>query len=175
MALIQCKECKQQVSSKAEACPHCGAKMPKKTSLFTWIVAGIIAVAFIRIFTAGNSLEPAKKEIAETPKTSATPTKRDLQLQAGGAGALTLKRASKDPDTFELKTAVVKPDGATCYSYRAKNGFGAMLAGAAILTVAGKILVEEKDGNAFVSAWNKSCTKDGGDDITEYLRRNGLI
>jgi RNA polymerase subunit RPABC4/transcription elongation factor Spt4 len=46
MALVKCKECNEEVSTKAKTCPKCGAKAPKKTSLFTWLVL-IIIVVFI--------------------------------------------------------------------------------------------------------------------------------
>jgi len=64
MALIKCKGCNEQVSDKAEACPHCGApvkggtaKKPKKwherTSVTLCVAAGLIVVAigFIHIIT----------------------------------------------------------------------------------------------------------------------------
>jgi len=38
MALVKCKECGEEVSTKAKTCPKCGAKAPRKTSLFTWLV-----------------------------------------------------------------------------------------------------------------------------------------
>ena len=38
MALVKCKECGEEVSNKAKACPKCGAQAPKKTSLFTWFI-----------------------------------------------------------------------------------------------------------------------------------------
>lgn len=39
MALKQCKECGEQVSTKAMSCPHCGAVLKRKTGCFTWLVA----------------------------------------------------------------------------------------------------------------------------------------
>lgn len=42
MALVKCKECGEQVSTKAKTCPNCGAKAPKKTSLVTWFILGLI-------------------------------------------------------------------------------------------------------------------------------------
>lgn len=38
MALVNCKECGGQVSTKAAVCPKCGAKAPKRTSPFTWVL-----------------------------------------------------------------------------------------------------------------------------------------
>ncbi|WP_417522269.1 zinc ribbon domain-containing protein [Marinobacter sp.] len=49
MALVKCKECGSEVSSKAKACPKCGAKAPKKTSLFTWFVLVVIVVSAFNI------------------------------------------------------------------------------------------------------------------------------
>ncbi len=45
MALVKCKECGEEVSTKAKTCPKCGAKAPKKTSLFTWLV--LLFIGFV--------------------------------------------------------------------------------------------------------------------------------
>jgi hypothetical protein len=37
MALVKCRECQNEISKSAKACPSCGAK-PRRTSLFTWLV-----------------------------------------------------------------------------------------------------------------------------------------
>jgi len=42
MAIVKCKECGKNLSNKAASCPHCGAKMPRKTSLLTWLVLAFI-------------------------------------------------------------------------------------------------------------------------------------
>lgn len=60
MALIKCKECGNEISSKASSCPKCGAPAPKKTSLFTWIIAGFFAlVVFAAIIPINTSSPPA--------------------------------------------------------------------------------------------------------------------
>ena len=52
MALIKCKECNEQVSSKAAACPNCGLpakkrkKWHEKTSVTLCVAAGLIIVGF---------------------------------------------------------------------------------------------------------------------------------
>ena len=53
MALIKCRECGSQVSSKAEACPKCGVKMKKKTGCGTMVVALLLAPF---VFVAVNSV-----------------------------------------------------------------------------------------------------------------------
>ena len=67
MALIKCKECNEQVSDKAQTCPHCGApvkagvKKPKKwherTSVTLCVAAGLIIVGFgfIHVITGVTS------------------------------------------------------------------------------------------------------------------------
>lgn len=47
MALIECKECKNQVSDTAKVCPSCGKKMPKKLSVIHWI--GIVLLGMITL------------------------------------------------------------------------------------------------------------------------------
>ena len=47
MSLIKCKECGKQISNKAESCPSCGAKLPKKTSIVTWVLISSIAIYFV--------------------------------------------------------------------------------------------------------------------------------
>lgn len=44
MALVKCKECGEQISTKAKSCPKCGANQPKKTSAVTWIFLSIFVV-----------------------------------------------------------------------------------------------------------------------------------
>jgi hypothetical protein len=116
-----------------------------------------------------TAAEAARKE-AEKAKALADKKRRDTQLQIAGASALMLKRAMKDPEAFELKSLLVMPNGTACYEYRAKNSFGAILPSSAVLTSAGKMLLQERDGNAFVSAWNKNCTVSGGDEIAPLVK-----
>jgi hypothetical protein len=101
--------------------------------------------------------------------------RRDAQLQFAALGAAELKKGSKDPDTFELKSAYVSPSGTACYEFRAVNSFGAKLKGEAVLTPNGKILLNERDGNRFVHVWNSDCTKPGGDEIAPYLASVGAL
>lgn len=61
MGLIKCKECKEEISSKAKLCPKCGAPTPKKTSLFTWIVVIIFIAIYISISSNNESTEKEYK------------------------------------------------------------------------------------------------------------------
>lgn len=59
MSMIKCGECKQDISDKAEKCPHCGAPVKKKTSLLTWIVAGVVGIVVISAFSGKPSDTPS--------------------------------------------------------------------------------------------------------------------
>lgn len=61
MALIECHECKREISDAAKACPHCGAKKPKSRALLYAIIG--IPVIF---FTWAMVREPGAEEVAMT-------------------------------------------------------------------------------------------------------------
>lgn len=54
MSLMACKECKAQISDKAEKCPQCGAKVKKPTSLIKVFIVGALL-----IWVARSVLDPA--------------------------------------------------------------------------------------------------------------------
>ncbi|MDD2765304.1 MAG: zinc ribbon domain-containing protein [Opitutaceae bacterium] len=189
MALIKCSECSHDVSTEAKICPNCGAKVKykKPTSRTTWLLGGLFAAAIIGGVTSSNSTHESRqtaaaaeaaREAAMSPEQkaqkAAAKAKHDAQIQQAAAGALALKRGMKDPTAFELTSLVLKTDGSACYDYRAKNTFGAILPSSAVVTSKGKLLLQERDKNAFVKAWNDACTKDGGDDLTVLVKRTIL-
>jgi len=63
MALVTCKECGAQVSNSAKACPACGAPPPKRTSTFTWIVAGFLVFMIGRVALDGSADPPASPTV----------------------------------------------------------------------------------------------------------------
>jgi hypothetical protein len=109
----------------------------------------------------------AAKETAKAEETA--------RLTRAAGGAALLKNSMKDPEAFSLTSLVVFPSGAACYEYRAKNGFGAIFPGSAVLSSKGKMLVHETDGNAFVRTWNKECTPAGGQDIVDMVKQLGIV
>ncbi|MFW6341374.1 MAG: hypothetical protein ACOC0Q_10935 [Wenzhouxiangella sp.] len=46
MALVKCKECKKEVSNKAETCPHCGAAVKEEvsTAVGCLVVVGLVGL-----------------------------------------------------------------------------------------------------------------------------------
>src|SRR5690554_8166700 len=61
MALKNCKECGEKVSTKAKTCPKCGAKAPKKTSFLTWAVLVLIVFVVIGVMRQEASLTPEER------------------------------------------------------------------------------------------------------------------
>jgi hypothetical protein len=67
MALAPCTDCGYSISSKAAACPQCGAR-PARTSRWIWILGGIVAavvILFLAGLAVGKSPE-AQERIAAT-------------------------------------------------------------------------------------------------------------
>lgn len=72
MALTKCKECGEEISTKAESCPKCGAKAPKKTSLFTWLILiFIILVIFSAIKVPSTSVSKSNSQSSTSQPSSA--------------------------------------------------------------------------------------------------------
>lgn len=78
MAIINCKECGTEVSSKAETCPKCGARVARKpmgcgTLIGVIFLGGIIISAFSSIFSSGsiNDTTSATKSTPSSPATKA--------------------------------------------------------------------------------------------------------
>ena len=57
MALLTCKECEAQVSSKATSCPKCGAPIKQQISGFGCLVALLLAVVIFLITAAISDLD----------------------------------------------------------------------------------------------------------------------
>lgn len=77
MALIKCKECGNQLSSKAKACPGCGAKPAKGVGVLGWIFVIVIVLPLAWNFGTGMG-KPAPGSAASsatTPAKQSTPAK----------------------------------------------------------------------------------------------------
>ncbi len=112
-----------------------------------------------------------QKAVAEKKRQDEVKSKRSEQIANAGNALVALRQAMKSPEAFELKSLIVKDSGAACYDYRAINSFGAKLKGNAVMIPSGRMYVHEGDDSGFVAAWNKYCTKSGGEDVTDLVRR----
>jgi hypothetical protein len=74
MALIECKECHKQVSDSAKTCPHCGAKVPRRSVIKLLIIGlAILILTGIIIGSVGQNAIPTRP-LTESPNA----TKRDV-------------------------------------------------------------------------------------------------
>lgn len=175
MALVKCSECGKDISTSAKACPNCGAKLKRPGSgLLKLLGWGIVIVLFFAALPAlfiDSPGPPTPEKTAQKRQPSSEEKKRTAQLQLAGLGALTLKKTAKDPESFRLQSAFVKPNGVACFEFRGKNSFGADIPGQAVMLQSGNVYTNNSEDNTrFAAAWNGDCTKAGGDDIAPMLR-----
>jgi hypothetical protein len=116
MALVKCRECKREISSKAHKCPNCGAK-PKNT-----VAIGCVGVMGLLVF-----IIIIASIFGSDPKTAVTENE-SASFMCGEF----IKRRLRDPDSAEfvsepvLTPAVRNPEGSyiALLTVRAANGFG---------------------------------------------------
>lgn len=152
MAMTKCKECGKEISTKAGACPNCGAKVKKQVGILGIIFSLIVGGAIFSGVTASK-----KEEIAQANKSpqqiAAEKAKKDADLHryaVAVAAAKSIKGAMRDPDSLKFDSMRVSEDGKTvCAEYRAKNGFGGMNK---------EFVTFVKDiGHRDAATWNKNC------------------
>jgi hypothetical protein len=74
MALIKCKECGNEVSDTAKACPHCGANVPKSSG-YVAIIVIVIAGFFLLVTcsdksknTSSTALSSSGNRLSKSPE-----------------------------------------------------------------------------------------------------------
>ena len=139
-----------------------------------YVVAGILLVLAWLVIPTGSLVdsevqEPSKKLVPNEPDEKEK-LARTLSFQRAVFGARVLKESMRDPDSFNLETAiVVEGTGAVCYEYRAKNGFGGTNYGRAVISADGsKFLTNTMEG--FALWWNAECANKKGVDSAAALR-----
>ena len=139
MALINCPECKKEISDKAKSCPNCGYELtPKRVSekeilkkkggsgCGTWvIIAGVIIFILYLIGSSGDDNSSSSSSSGSTNKFLAYNYAEDF-----------VKKKLKSPGTAEFPGTFEKADhitelGANKYKIvswvDSQNGFGATL------------------------------------------------
>jgi hypothetical protein len=155
MALVECKECKTQISSEAKACPKCGAAPPKPTSRLTILIAGLFLFFILKSIFGVNSSGPSTAQSKPAP--SAADVKKEADFQQVVNAARWVKKSVKNPKSFELEYAGYTDGGTVCIKYRATNSFNAIVPGVYVMsnTVSGDT----------AALWNKHCS---GHPITDF-------
>lgn len=104
MALVKCKECGEDVSTKAKSCPKCGAKAPKKTSLFTWFV--LVFIIFV-VYAANQA--PSTSSKPKSTSISTTPQKSEVVKKAAPPKPSWVTSTSKDEMTGKFSAYAHSP------------------------------------------------------------------
>lgn len=124
MALIECSECRKQISDKAAACPHCGAPVAsvpssaststpttstqpskKKTHPANWVVLALIVAAALWYFPKAQrdaNLPPMPIDVRFRP--ALTGPGLVLQVTNTSTRHLTLVVSLKNPSTNQEKS-----------------------------------------------------------------------
>jgi len=77
MAMKKCKECGNEVSTKAESCPKCGAVLKKKTGCLGYIGAGILILFVLGVI--GSLMEDDSNRTTSNSKQSSVTSKSKAQ------------------------------------------------------------------------------------------------
>lgn len=125
VALKNCKECGKEISTKAEACPHCGAKKPKPYKPSGCLTVIVLAAIVLVASNIMESLNPRPVNVASTKPVF-------TESSAIGACRNFIEQSLHDPDSAEFspsnEAGVEKHTGGVWVvlrSVRAKNAFNA--------------------------------------------------
>lgn len=61
MALIQCAECGNGVSTQAAACPKCGARVKPKAQVVPWVAAGLVGAFALAVVVSLTPKDESEK------------------------------------------------------------------------------------------------------------------
>ena len=131
MALVACKACGHPISRNAAACPECGEPLPKRTSLVTWLIAGLFGYAAFQCATLSTPDRPTspERDAQREQQRKAEAFLTDARIDCRFA----IRKFLKDPDSatyVDQDTAPVeinKTGAVITMTVRAKNSFGAMI------------------------------------------------
>lgn len=161
MALVKCRECGEQVSTKAKACLKCGAA-PQKTSILRILFAVMVVIfLYAAVFPSDKSppvpVDPAVA--AKKAEDSDFYTRADMAMEL-------VQKAAREPESVTFEGVYVSQDkGTVCVFYRGRNGFGGISRDAAAVSM----LTGQVDTSATV---RKKCAKtDTMRDMSYMARR----
>lgn len=157
MAVVECKECGGQVSTKAASCPTCGAKAPKKTTAVTWFAVfavGVVALNFVLRDEAPSKPAPPPLSAEQKAQRAAAAQSYAYVMAAERA----VKASLKDPESAVFSDSVFRESGAVCGYVNARNSFGGFTGNKGYLvdTASGAILIEGST-KGFATVWNTRC------------------
>lgn len=183
MALTPCRECGAQVSTRARACPRCGARV-RRTSLFTKMVLIFFGFALVgtvvgnvtsqmeraREITRQAELTPEERETERRAKEAATQAKaeREANFQKVLAVAQTVKQAANDPKSIEFEEALMTDAGAIAIKFRGRNAFGGLIVNYVVVAPNGRMISGTQSDIA--AMWNKHIANKQYTDFTKSIK-----
>jgi hypothetical protein len=111
-----CKDCGNQISKRADACPHCGAKI-KRTS-FLALIGAVFGALFLIVFIGGLVME-ASGPSAPGPHTAAPATHKLLNASISTSA---LELQVHNGDTFDWHDTEIYLNGRPPFTYHYKLG-----------------------------------------------------
>lgn len=170
MSVKKCKECGNQVSTKAKKCPHCGAKAPKRTSVLVWILAGVVGLLFYMSgqghfegsrVKAETSLSPEK--IAAIKMEAKRRAQESFEMDQIYDAKKAVRNSLKDSGSAQFKSVFfnqTKKGGAVvCGQINSKNSFGAFTGFQRFISDGKTTFIEEKASN-IAHIWTEVCLPD---------------
>jgi hypothetical protein len=107
------------------------------------------AIVIVRIASPDSPSLVASQ--VQTEATKQQRAKEELEQEHAVEGAIALRKAMRNPDSFKLESVHVVESGAVCYQYRAQNGFGGTNLEFAVLPPGAQRF------NFNASGWNAQC------------------
>ena len=154
---MKTSESGRQLGRNARLCPGCGKRFPHPfVQAIAWMLAILVVFGFVMALihprpTASVVTVPQKQNV-------------DAGLDRAVTGAMSLRKAAWNPDSFVLEEVLGMRNGAYCYSYRAQSGFfGGINRGHAALPP------KARDPDRTDTAWRRYCAKKVGADLTENV------
>src|SRR5579862_9905866 len=163
---MHCSNCGHLIATDDKFCTGCGrpiAVIPVKKKKTHPLVLLLAVVLFVGVL--GAIINAVTRSFVTDPSSRAVEAESGERPARAASGALTLKNAMRNPDSFKLSSALVMSTGSVCYLYRAQNGFGGVDVGHAVFTATGNFKTDESDG--FATLWHKECAKKMGQETAD--------
>ena len=161
MALIECPECKKEISDTTTQCPHCGFMRAEKKSSGCLKGLGMVVLVPVVLFALLFGFFLIKEIVSPTDLT-------DSPTWAIDEGKKSLEANLKDPGSVEYGEVWVgrlkgkaEDEGTlvACGYYNARNGFGGMGGEKRFIGSPGNmVLTDELPGGQMMDmAWQQAC------------------
>ena len=159
MALVQCSECREQVSDEAKSCLHCGAhvKGKRKSSSFVALVK-TLAIVFGGVFFVSMVVNWGNVTVKVERKAKEAVGLRLKDASSAEFGNIHIVKNEEQSDGIVLYSA--------CGAVNAKNSFNSYAGYQRFISshatkgsdVGSGVVILESDGKTvFKSFWNKKC------------------